>query len=182
MMKSPVLVVVATMFPSVCLAQGVFLSVGGGIGDVNVKESLRSDAVDDDDNNWVDEGSLGYRFPSNAVVEASIARGVSDAWFFDFVSYEYQDERIMAGYAFDVGRRFAVTPQIGVSFWDVRLTDVFFTSEPDGVRKLSGEDWVWRLRGEIKFSRTWRLYLSYTEGRHDFGEISLPSVGFKVQF
>jgi hypothetical protein len=182
MMKSPLLAVVAALYPCACLAEGVFLSLGGGIGDVNVKESLRSQGADDDDRNWVNEGSLGYRFRSNAVVEASIARGVSDVWFFDFVRYEYRDERVMAGYSFDVGRRFAVTPQIGISSWDVRLTDVFLLSDPDGVRDLSGEDWVWRLRGEIEFSEAWRLYLSYTQARHAFGEISLPSVGFKVQF
>jgi hypothetical protein len=171
---------IAIVSPGACLAQEMFVSVGGGVGRVTVDQDLRTEGRDDDDNNWVNEASVGYSFASNVVIEASIARGISESFIFGG-QYEYEDERLMAGYSFDLGKRFAIIPQVGISYWDVTLSEGGLFSS---VRRseVSGDDWVWRLRGDLRFNELIGMYFSFTNANHDFGEIWLWSLGVKFQF
>jgi hypothetical protein len=171
---------IAIVLPGACLAQGAFVSVGGGLGQVTVNRDLQLQGHDDDDNNWVNEASVGYSFAKSAVIEVSIARGISESFIFGG-EYEYEDERLMAGYSFDVGKRFAIIPQVGISYWDVTLSRGGFFS-PVIRSEVSGDDWVWRLRGDLKFNELIRMYFSFADTNHDFGDLTLWSLGVKFQF
>lgn len=175
---------VLSMFSSAaCIAQGVNLSFGGGGGDLSVDAGAAiSNGVNNEDT-FVAELGVGYRFANNVVIEGCGTTGFNITTFFGGDSYEFHENRVMAGYAFPVTEKLRLVPTLGVSFWELEAVDgtfLFFT--PMSRRTTSGTDTAWRLMGEYYFSRRFGAYFSYAGTRPDFGSFSLLSFGMKVQF
>ena len=179
-----VLLAVLSVVPSAaCVAQGVNLLLGGGGGDIGVDSGAGiSNGVGSEDT-FVAELGVGYRFANNVVIEGSGITGFSITAFFGGDSYEFHENRVMAGYAFPVTEKLRLVPALGVSLWEldaVEGTFLFFT--PTSRRTTSGTDTAWRLTGEYYFSQKFGAYFSYSGTRPDFGSFSLLSFGMKVQF
>ena len=117
------------------------------------------------------------------MIDGSGTTGFNITTFFGGDSYEFHENRLMAGYAFPVTEKLRLVPALGVSFWEldaVEGTFLFFT--PMSRRTTSGTDTAWRLTGEYYFGRRFGAYFSYSGTRPDFGSFSLLSFGMKVQF
>ena len=184
-MRKPacVLATVLSVFPSaVCVAQGVNLTVGGGNGDLNVDTPFAISNGGGDEDTFVGEIGVGYRFANNVAIEGSSTSGFNLTAFFFGGSYQFQETRLMAGYAFPVTDKLRLVPTLGVSLWDLDAVDgpIFFL--PTARQTSSGTDITWRFAGEYYFSRRFGAYASYSGTDPDFGSFSLLSFGLKVQF
>ena len=175
------LAIVSVLGSVPCTAQGWFLTVGGGLRDVEVDSSAATANNTSVDENVVAEFGGGYVFPTNVVLEASTTSGFSVSGLVGFGSYEFEDDRLMVGYAFPVAERFRIVPEVGVTFWELRASQSFFF-QPSSQRSTSGTDVVWRLAGEWLIGTTFGMYFSYTTAEFDVGNDSLGSVGMKVRF
>jgi Domain of unknown function (DUF2715) len=171
------------VFPSAaCVAQGVNLTVGGGVGDLNVDtRTAISNGISTDDS-FVPEIGVGYRFANNVAIEGSTATTFELVAFFLGGSYDFHETRLMAGYAFPVTEKLRFVPALGVSVWDLEAVDGLFSFVPAAQPSRSGTDTAWRLAGEYYFSRRFGAYFSYYGTRPDFGSFSALSFGMKVQF
>jgi len=175
------LAIVSVFGSAACAAQGWFLTVGGGLRDIEVDSSAAIANSTRVDENVVAELGGGYLFSTNIVLEASTSSSYSVSGLVGFGSYEFQDDRIMVGYAFPVAERFRIVPEAGVTFWDLRATQSFFF-QPSSDQTMSGTDAVWRLAGEYLIGTTFGVYFSYTRAEFDVGSDSLGSFGMKVRF
>jgi hypothetical protein len=180
-----VLWTVLSVLPSAaCVAQGVSLSVGGGAGDLNFDRGTAISSSGGDDDTFVGEVGVGYRFPNNVAIEGSSSAGFNIAAIFLGGSYQYQETRLMAGYAFPVTEKARLVPMLGVSRWDLEAVDGLFSFLPTARQSTSGTDIAWRFAGEYYFGERERFgaYFSYSGTDADFGDFSLLSFGLKVQF
>jgi hypothetical protein len=179
-----VLATVVAIFPSAaCLGQGVNLLVGGGGGDLSVDTAAAIANSGGNEDTFVGELGVGYRFPNNVVIEGSGSTGFNVTAFLLGGSYEFQEARVMAGYAFPVTEKLRLVPTLGMSFWQLDAVEspfLFFV--PFARRTTSGTDAAWRLAGEYYFNQRFGAYFSYSGTRPDFGSFSLLSFGMKVQF
>jgi hypothetical protein len=131
---------------------------------------------------FVAELGVGYRFANNVVIEGSGTTGFSITAFFGGDSYEFQENRLLAGYAFPVTEKLRLVPALGVSFRELEAVEGPIFLLPTARRTTSGTDTAWRLMGEYYFSRKFGAYFSYSGTRPNFGSFSLLSFGMKVQF
>ena len=166
--------------PAICSAEGWFLTIGGGLRDIEVDGNSPVANNLSIDENVVAELAAGYVFSSNLVIEGATTDGASVSGLFGSGTYELDDYRVMAGYAFSVGEKFRIVPTGGASFWDFRATSGFFL--PMSERSLSGTDFVWRLAGEYLAGETFGISFGYTRGEFDVGDTSLLTVGMRIQF
>jgi hypothetical protein len=178
-----VLATVLSALPSAaCLGQGVNLSLGGGAGDLSVDTGAISSGPEDEDT-FVGEFGVGYRFANNVLVEGSGSSGFNVTALILGGSYEFQEARLMAGYAFPVTEKLHIVPTLGVSFWQLEAVESpLFFFLPIANQTTSGTDAAWRLAGEYYFSPRFGAYFSYSGTRPDFGSFSLLSFGWKIQF
>jgi hypothetical protein len=178
------LLAIVLSFPSAaCLGQGVNLSVGGGGGDLSVDTAAAVSNSGGNEDTFVGELGVGYRFANNVAIEGSGSTGYNMTAFLLGGSYEFQEARVMAGYAFPVTEKLRLVPTLGVSFWQLEAVEspfLFFV--PFARRTTSGTDAAWRFAGEYYFSPRFGAYFSYSGTRPDFGSFSLLSFGMKVQF
>jgi hypothetical protein len=176
--------IVVAVFPSAaCVGQGVNLSVGGGGGDLGVDTAAAISNGGGDEDTFVGELGVGYRFANNVVIEGSGSTGFNVTALLLGGSYEFQEARVMAGYAFPVTEKLRLVPTAGVSVWQLEAVEsplLFFV--PFARRTTSGSDLAWRLAGEYYFNQRLGAYFSYSGTRPDFGRFSLLSFGMKVQF
>ena len=172
-----------SVFPSAaCLAQGVNLTVGGGTGDLNFDRGTAISSNGGEDDTFVGEIGVGYRFANNVAIEGSSNAGFNIAAIFLGGSYEFQETRLMAGYAFPVTEKLRLVPTLGVSLWDLEAVDGLFSFLPTARQSTSGTDIAWRFAGEYYFGERFGAYFSYSGTNPDFGSFSLLSFGMKVQF
>jgi hypothetical protein len=164
-----------------CAAQGWFLTVGGGLRDIEIDSGAAIANSTGGDDNVVSELGGGYLFSTNVVLEASTTDSFSVSGLLGFGSYEFQDDRLMVGYAFPVAERFRIVPEVGVTLWELRAVQSFFF-QPSSDQTFSGTDTVWRLAGEWQIGTTFGMYFSYTKAEFDVGNDSLGSFGMKVRF
>jgi hypothetical protein len=165
-----------------CAAQGVFLTVGGGVRDVQVDSNSAFANNLSTDENVLAELGVGYLFSNNIVLEGNVTDSVSVTGFFGSGTYEFEDDRVTVGYAFPVGKRFRIVPTVGASFWDFRATRSVIVPPSSVERTLSGTDIVWRLAGEYLVGETFGIYFAYTRAEFDIGSTPAVSVGMRVQF
>jgi hypothetical protein len=179
-----VLGTVFALLPSAaCIAQGVTLSLGGGFGDLRVDAASTTTNRITDDDTFAGELGVGYRLPSNVVIEASGSTGFTVTALLAGATAEFRDARVMAGYAFPVTENFRVVPMAGVNFWRLETVDnplLFFV--PFAQRSTSGTDLAWRVAGEYYFNRRFGAYFAYSGTRPEFGSFSLLSFGLAIQF
>jgi hypothetical protein len=184
-MLKPIASALATIFSVVasaaCAAQGVNLSLGEGVADISVDAGTAASNGTGGEDAWLTELSVGYLFANNVLIEGSATTGFSITAFFGADTYEFKENRLMAGYAFRVTDKFRIVPTLGVSFWDLETIEGLFLV-PTARRTTSGTDVTWRLTGEYYFAPRFGVYFSYAETRPDFGNVSLPSFGLRVQF
>jgi hypothetical protein len=174
------LLALTLMDPVVCAAEGWYLTIGGGLRNIDVdSNSPVANSLSTDDN-VVAELGAGYVFPSNLVLEGAIADGASVTGLFGVGSYELDDYRVMVGYAFPVSEKFRIVPAAGLSFWDFQATSSFFSSAPE--RSMSGTDFAWRLGGEFLVGDTFGISFGYSGSEFDAGDTSLFGVGMRIQF
>ncbi len=190
-MRTLAVCIISTVFAAlpctVCVAQGVNLTLGGGGGDLDVDaEADTFDGIGDDDT-FVGELGVGYRFANHVVIEGSRSSGFDLAALFVGGTSEFHETRVLAGYAFPATEKLRLVPTLGVSFWRLEnLDDPFFLflriALPIARPSKSGTDVSWRLAGEYYFSPRFGAYLSYSGTRPNFGSFSLLSLGMKIQF
>jgi hypothetical protein len=183
MRKVALLTVLAALHCPVCSGQAVTISVGGGGGDLDVDSAAAISNGTDDEDTFTGELGVGYRFANNVVIEGSGSTGFDVTALLLGGSYEFQEARVMAGYAFPVAEKFRLVPTLGLSIWQLEAVEnplLFFV--PFARRSTSGTDVAWRLAGEYYFSRRFGAYFSYSSTRPDFGSFSLLSLGMKIQF
>jgi hypothetical protein len=175
--------VLAALPSTACLGQGVTLSVGGGGGELGVDTEAAISNGSGDEDTFVGELGVGYRFANNVVIESSGSTGFDVTGFLLGGYYEFQEARVMGGYAFPVTEKLRLVPTLGVSLWQLEAVEspfLFFV--PFARRATSGTDIAWRLAGEYYFGERFGAYFSYSGTRPDFGSFSLLSFGIKVQF
>jgi hypothetical protein len=166
--------------PVVCTAEGWFLTIGGGVRNIEVDgDSAVANNLSIDEN-VVAELGAGYVFSNGVVLEGAATDGASVSGLFGSGTYEFDDYQVMAGYAFAVGEKFRIVPTGGASFWKFRATTSF--PLPSSERSLSGTDFVWRLAGEYLAGETFGISFGYTRNDFDVGDTSLLSVGVRIQF
>jgi hypothetical protein len=163
-----------------CVAEGWYLTIGGGLRSIDVdSNSPVANSLSTDDN-VVAELGAGYVFANNLVIEGAVTDAASVTGLFGVGSYELDDYRVMVGYAFPVSEKFRIVPAAGASFWDFRAMGSFFSSAPE--RSLSGTDFVWRLGGEFLVGDTFGISFGYTSSQFDAGDSFVFGVDMRIQF
>jgi hypothetical protein len=175
---------VLAVLPSLaCVGQGINLSLGGGGGDLSVDTGAAISNGAEDEDTFVGEIGVGYRFANNVLIEGSGSTGFNVTALILGGSYEFQEARLMAGYTFPVTEKLRIVPTLGVSFWQLEAVESpLFFFLPIANRTSSGTDAAWRLAGEYYFSQRFGAYFSYSGTRPEFGSFSLLSFGMKIQF
>ena len=172
-----------SVFPSAaCLGQGINLTLGGGGGDLSVDSGTAISNSGGDEDTFVGELGVGYRFANNVVIEGSDSTGFNITAFLLGGTYDFQETRLAGGYAFPVTEKFRFVPTLGLSFWELEAVDGLFSFAPPSRATTSGTDIAWRLAGEYYFGEKFGAYFSYSGTRPDFGRFSLLSFGMKIQF
>jgi hypothetical protein len=179
---APTLLAVAALIPGACAAEGWFFTIGGGGRNIHVDRTAAIANGFSVDGNFVTEIGGGYVFSNNIVLEAATTDAVSITGVFGFASYEFEDDRVMVGYAFPASEKFRIIPSVGASFWDFRATEVVFFGTPTPERTLSGTDLLLRIGGEFLVGETFGISFGYTRVEFDVGDTSVASVAMRVQF
>jgi hypothetical protein len=176
------LTVASLLAPVASAAEGWFFTLGGGVRNIDVDSNSAVANSLSTDENVVAELGGGFVFSSNVVLEGTTTDAVSVTGLFGLGSFEFEDDRVMVGYAFPVSEKFRIVPSVGASFWDFRATTLVFFGPPSTERTMSGTDVVFRLGGEFLAGETFGIYFGYTRAEFDVGDTSSFSVGMRVQF
>src|SRR5262245_54516997 len=76
------LALISATAPATALAGGVFLTLGGAIGDVSFEGDTFAENNVPSDHSWGYQAAVGYRFDSKLVIEGRATFGVSLDWLF----------------------------------------------------------------------------------------------------
>jgi hypothetical protein len=181
---APALLAVASLIASgTSAAEGWFFTVGAGGRNIHVDRTSALANGFTADGNFVTEFGGGYVFSNNIVLEGTLTDSVSVTGIFGFASYEFEDDRVMVGYAFPVSEKFRFIPSVGASLWEFRATEVTFIIGPPATEQTrSGTDLVLRIGGEFLAGETFGISFGYTRGEFDDGDTAVASVAMRIQF
>lgn len=173
-----------------CVTTGVaasdfYLGIGLGGGDLDVDtRRLFSDPNDSGgsitDSLLASELSAGLQFDSGLLAE--IARDDYESFSIPFAfllagTVDYGATRINVGYAHEPEGRFGFVGKVGLSFWDVDVTESPFANPGDEeVASRSGQSLYLQLGGEFHITQRWRVGASF-----DFTDTNVGSAqAFKL--
>src|SRR5262245_16334332 len=88
------LALVGTTAPATSLAGGVFLTLGGAIGDVSFEGDTFAENHVPNDHNWGYQAAVGYRFDSKLVIEGRATFGISLDFLLGGDTFMLSDERV----------------------------------------------------------------------------------------
>lgn len=157
-----------------------------GFGDIELDPGvLTVDNSNIGDDNEIDTADLGvglaYLTPFGLVLEAGLQyqTNVSFGGLFDSISFE--ERYVAAGFQFELGNGFRLTPKVGRTKWKLRNEEgIFLNSGPEQFEEIDGyEDFY-----EVSFSKTISDYVSmgvrYKSADYSFGEVD--SIMFLTSF
>ncbi len=161
----------------------VFIGVELGRGSVDIETDRLAPVVLNDENTTVGGLIVGYRFDTGGIAELTYSGADSDNLLNLGDSLSLDEIRLSGGYAVALGKRFSLTPKIGISFWRLEGSEgILLNPGPEEVRKLDGEDVFFELTGGFEITSRWTLFLSHSRGNYNFGDSSATRLGGSFNF
>ena len=160
------------------------LEIGQGDIDVDRIDLLPFAPVGNaDDNVLAFSVGGGYQFPSGAYVDLNVT-DLDTVNLFGFTdAFGLSAIKLGTGYKFRADESFSFLAKIGVSFWELDVSEGFFLNPgPESGRDFHGTDFFFEVGGEFRFNGAFALTLIHSRDTYDLGDSTATRIGVKYFF
>jgi hypothetical protein len=160
-----------------------YVSVGGGKSDIDLKYDY---AIEKNETS-VTGGSLavgaGYISDINIVLGLSYTSVGTDFFAGAFDDYELNESRATLGYQFTLAPHFRITPNVGLTHWNMSTRrGAFLNTEGKDKKYYRGTETFGQLNLEFPIGDLVVVYANFSRGVYDFGAANTITSGVKFEF